>query len=367
MCSGYYRYDAGYTPELPGAARFQGAMVHPQRWTDDVLYAGRRVVVLGSGATAVTLVPNLAQQAAHVTMLQRSPTYILSAPSADGLANLLQRFLPPSWAHRLTRWRNIVFGMVFFQLARRLPHFTRRYLLRGVRDALGPAYDVDTHFAPRYDPWDQRLCLVPDGDLFEAIKAGRASVVTDEIETLTESGIQLRSGATLQADLIVTATGLNLQVMGGVSLSVDGRAVKLADTFAYKGMMFSDVPNLALALGYTNASWTLKCDLTCGYVCRLLNHMAKHGYDRCAPRNRDPALGAEPWTNLTSGYVQRAIAQFPKQGSKAPWRLHQNYARDLLALRFGRLEDGVMEFSRSAASVARAEADAALSPNQERA
>jgi cation diffusion facilitator CzcD-associated flavoprotein CzcO len=347
MCSGYYRYDQGYTPEFEGRERFQGRVVHPQHWTPDVDYAGKRVVVIGSGATAVTLVPELAKQAAHVTMLQRSPTYVVSRPSEDALANAMRRFLPSRLAYGLTRWRRVLLGMYVYRLSRRQPGKLKRLLLNGVRMWLGPDYDLDKHFTPRYNPWDQRLCLVPDGDLFHALRAGRASVVTDEIARFTEGGILLKSGAELPADLIVTATGLNLQVLGGMRLTVDGQPVDMGRTLTYKGMMYSGVPNLASCTGYTNASWTLKCDLTCDYVCRLLNHMARHNTQICTPRNTDPTVGEEPWVDFSSGYIQRTKHLLPKQGSKAPWKLHQNYPRDILMLRHGRVDDGVMQFERA--------------------
>lgn len=346
MCSGYYRYEGGYTPTFAGAERFQGRIVHPQQWTPDIDYAGKRVVVIGSGATAVTLVPSMARTAAHVTMLQRSPTYILALPGQDALANLLRRYLPSKLAYGITRWKNVLFGMAFFQLCRRAPTFVRNLVLNGIRKALGPAYPVEKDFSPSYKPWDQRMCLVPDGDLFRAIKRGQASIVTDHIDTFTEHGIRLQSGTELPADLIVTATGLNLVALGGMKVSVDGREIDLSKTLNYKGMMCSDVPNLAAALGYTNASWTLKCDLTSEYVCRLLTHMDEQGYRQCTPRNRDPSVEEQPLIDFSSSYVLRAIDSFPKQGSKAPWRLYQNYALDLMTLKFGALEDGVMEFSR---------------------
>jgi monooxygenase len=348
LCGGYYSYEGGYTPEFPGAGRFPGRIVHPQKWTDDVDYAGKRVVVIGSGATAVTLVPELAKRAAHVVMLQRSPTYVVSRPAEDSIANRLRALLPAMPAYQITRWKNVLLGMWFYRLTRKKPEQVKQAIIKMVRDQLGPDYDVARHFTPRYNPWDQRLCLVPDNDLFEAIKAGTASVVTDEIETFTENGLKLRSGAELEADLIVTATGLRLQVMNGLSFSVDGRTVVPADTLSYKGMMYSDVPNLASAFGYTNASWTLKCDLTCEYVCRLLNHMAKTGLRQCTPRNNDPTVEQEPWLSFSSGYVQRSIAEFPKQGSKKPWKLYQNYALDIMTLKLGRVDDGVMEFSNRA-------------------
>ena len=344
MCSGYYNYAEGYTPQFPGTERFAGSIVHPQKWTADIDYANKRVIVIGSGATAVTIVPEMAKTAAHVTMLQRSPTYVISRPAEDFIANGLRRVLPVKLAYLLTRWKNVLLGMMFFQLSRRRPESIKKLILGAVRKELGPDYDVGTHFTPRYNPWDQRLCLVPNGDLFEAIKAGRVDVVTDQIETFTPQGIALRSGKQLEADLVVTATGLNLQLFGGVQVSVDGRDVAPAQTLNYKGMMFSDVPNLASSFGYTNASWTLKCDLTCEYVCRLLNHMQKHGYRRCTPRNVDPSVAEEPWIDFSSGYVQRALQTLPKQGSKLPWKLYQNYAFDIMMLRYGRVDDGVMEF-----------------------
>jgi monooxygenase len=345
ICSGYYRYDAGYTPEFEGADRFTGRIVHPQQWSDDVDYAGKRVVVIGSGATAVTLVPAMADSAEHVTMLQRSPSYILSLPGEDVVANALRRMLPARLAYAIVRWKNVTLATLLFQASRRAPGVVKAIIRKGVQARLLAGYDIDTHFKPSYDPWDQRLCLVPDGDLFNAIRSGRASVATDQIDTFTETGIKLRSGAELPAEVIVTATGLNLLALGGITLTVDGRQIELPDTLSYKGMMLSGVPNMAMALGYTNASWTLKCDLTCEYVCRLLNHMDAHGHVRCTPENRDPTVQAEPFIDFSSSYVLRAIEQFPKQGSKAPGRLHQNYFRDRLALRRGALEDGAMEFS----------------------
>ena len=351
MCSGYYRYEQGYTPEFAGSERFAGRVVHPQHWTDDIAYEGKRVVVIGSGATAVTLVPELAKKAAHVTMLQRSPTYVVARPSEDALANRMRRVLPARLAYAITRWKRVLLGMYFFNLCRRNPARAKHLLLSGVRAYLGADFDVARHFTPRYNPWEQRLCLVPDGDLFHALRSGRASVVTDGIETFTEKGLRLASGAELEADLIVTATGLDLQVLGGLEISVDGEPVDLAKTLNYKGMMYSGVPNLASSFGYTNASWTLKCDLTCEYVCRLLNHLRRHGHAQCTPRQRDPDVKAEPWVDFSSGYLQRSMHRFPKQGSKPPWRLHQNYFRDLWMLRYGKVDDDAMEFSsRPAAS-----------------
>jgi cation diffusion facilitator CzcD-associated flavoprotein CzcO len=345
MCSGYYRYAAGYTPEFAGTERFKGRIVHPQHWPEDLETANKRVVVIGSGATAVTLVPSLAKTAAHVTMLQRSPTYVVSRPGEDGIANWLRRRLPAKIAYGITRWKNVLLGMYFFQLCRRKPERVKDFILKAVRQELGPDYDVATHFTPRYNPWDQRMCLVPDSDLFAAITTGRAEVITDTIETFTETGIRLTSGCELEADIVVTATGLVMELLGGMEAVVDGRRIDFAKTLNYKGMMFSDVPNLASAFGYTNASWTLKCDLTCNYVCRLLNYMDAKGYRQCTPHNRDAAMSAEPFLDFSSGYVQRAIDRLPKQGGKAPWKLHQNYALDIMSLKFGTLQDGVMEFT----------------------
>jgi monooxygenase len=350
MCSGYYRYDEGYTPAFEGVDRFAGQVIHPQHWREDADYARKRVVVIGSGATAVTLVPAMAETAAHVTMLQRSPSYIVSLPAEDPIANFARRIMPARLAYALVRWKNVLLTMASFQLSRRRPRVMKAIVRKGVERQLPRGYDLDTHFKPSYNPWDQRLCLVPNGDLFTAIRDGRASVVTDQIESFTETGLQLASGAELQADVIVTATGLNLLALGGMDIVVDDREVSLPETMGYKGMMLSGVPNLAIALGYTNASWTLKCDLTCEYVCRLLNHMDDEGYAYCTPQNRDPSVTAEPFIDFSSGYILRSIDKFPKQGSKPPWRLYQNYARDIVTLRFGSVEDGAMDFSRAGAS-----------------
>jgi monooxygenase len=354
-CTGYYRYDEGHTPDFPGIESFAGRVVHPQHWPEDLDYAGKRVVVIGSGATAVTLVPAMAESAAHVTMLQRSPSYVVSLPARDPIADLLRRRLPAKVAYPIVRWKNVLLTTVFFKLSRRAPRLIKALIRTGVAKQLPAGYDVDTHFKPRYNPWDQRVCLVPDGDLFEAIAKGRASMVTDRIETFTASGLRLESGAELEADVIVTATGLNLLALGGMTVAVDGREVELSETVGYKGIMFSGIPNLALTLGYTNASWTLKCDLACEYVCRLIKHMDEHGYTQCTPRAPDPSLPTEPFLDLTSGYVLRSIAAFPKQGARAPWRLHQNYARDILLLRHGALEDEGIEFSAAASAVDPAE------------
>jgi monooxygenase len=344
-CAGYYRYSAGFSPEFPNANRFRGRMVHPQAWPEDLDYAGKHVVVIGSGATAVTLIPAMARTAAHVTMLQRSPTYIVSMPEQDRIYNWLRRFLPAMWAYRLSRWKNVGYMTYVYQLARRYPNFVKQGILKKVREHLGPDYDVETHFSPRYNPWTQRLCLVPDGDLFDAIKSNRASIVTDQIETFTEKGILLKSGKELDADIIVTATGLVMQTFGGAELFVDGQRIDPGATLAYKGVMISGVPNLVSVFGYINASWTLKADLICNYVCRLLNLMDRKGMRQVTPRNRGERPVANFVENFSSGYVQRAVANWPKQGSKPPWRVHQNYFRDILTLKWSSLDDGALEFS----------------------
>jgi monooxygenase len=345
LCTGYYDYESGYTPEWQGVERFRGTIVHPQKWPKDLDYAGKRIVVIGSGATAVTLVPAMAERAAHVTMLQRSPTYIVSRPAEDKVANWLRRLLPDRAAYMLARWKNVLSATFFYSLARKRPKLFKWMVARGVRKQLGEKYDAK-HFTPPYNPWDQRLCLVPDADLFRAMRQGRVSIVTDHIETFTEDGLLLKSGERLDADIIVTATGLVLKLFSGMQLVVDGTPVNLPKTLVYKGMMFSDVPNLAFAIGYTNASWTLKCDLAAEYVCRLLNHMDQHGYAVCTPRVNDPDVEEEPVIDFNSGYVLRALHTLPHQGSKTPWRLHQNYVKDLSMMRYGRVEDGAMEFAR---------------------
>ncbi len=349
-CTGYYRYDEGYTPEFEGRERFEGTIIHPQHWPEDLDYSGKRVVVIGSGATAVTLLPALAEKAAHVTMLQRSPSYVVTLPAEDPIARVVRRVLPPRYAYPIVRWKNVLLTTLFFQLSRRRPGFIKQMIRRGLERSLPAGYDIDKHFTPKYNPWDQRLCLVPDGDMFEALSSGRASIVTDTIDTFTEHGIKLASGEQLEADVIVTATGLNLRVAGDMTLSVDGRDVKISDTVGYKGMMFSGVPNMAITLGYTNASWTLKADLVSHYVCRLLNHMAAHGYDRVMPLAPGPEQPTHPFIDLQSGYVLRSIDQLPKQGDKTPWRLHQNYARDIVMLKRGALEDDAIEFAHVAGS-----------------
>ena len=343
LCTGYYDYEKGYTPEWAGFENYEGTVVHPQKWPEGLNYAGKRVVVIGSGATAVTLVPAMAETAEHVTMLQRSPTYVVSMPAEDKIANGLRAVLPAKAAYAVTRWKNVFRQMFFYGLAKKRPEWMKRLIAKGVETELGPEA-AEQHFKPTYNPWDQRLCLVPDADLFRSIRKGKVSIVTSKIESFTEDGIRLSNGDELEADIIVTATGLVLKIMAGLELVVDGATVDLSKVFAYKGMMYSDVPNLAQAFGYTNASWTLKCDLTADYVCRLLKYMDRNGFAACVPRISDPSVKPEPVLDFNSSYVLRALHELPSQGSKTPWRLHQNYVKDLSMLRFGRIKDGTMEF-----------------------
>jgi cation diffusion facilitator CzcD-associated flavoprotein CzcO len=348
VCSGYYRYDEGFTPEFPGAEDFKGEVVHPQHWPADLDYSGKRVVVIGSGATAVTLVPAMAEKAAHVTMLQRSPTYIASLPAEDPIANGLRRFLPEKAVYTIVRWKNVMIQSLIYQLSRRRPRAIKQFIRKGVERSLPAGYDIDKHFKPKYNPWDQRMCLVPNGDLFKVIRDGDATVVTDTIERFTENGIKLDSGEQLEADVIITATGLNLLFLGGMELVVDGEPVNIAEKMAYKGMMLSGVPNCAFTVGYTNASWTLKADLTSEYVCRVLAHMDAHGYRKSVPELSDPSVTEMPLLDFTSGYVQRSLHEFPKQGSKEPWKLRQNYVLDIRTIRRGPIDDGAMRFSNPA-------------------
>jgi len=347
MCSGYYDYAKGHTPDFEGLDRFQGRIIYPQFWPQDLDLTGRRVAVIGSGATAITIVPSIAKDAAHVTMIQRSPTYVVARPEEDMIANTLRRFLPDKIAYAITRFKNVQLQHFFYRRTRTRPERVKKAILDRVRAALGPDYDVEKHFTPSYNPWDQRLCLVPDGDLFDVIKSGDVSVVTDEIDCFTESAIQLASGEKVEADIIVCATGLSLQVLGGVEFSIDGKPVNFADTWTYKGMMYSDVPNLVQSFGYINASWTLRADLTSEYVCRLLNRMDELGVKRCTPRLRDEdrAMPARPWIDdFTPGYMKRKMHLFPKQGDHAPWRNTQNYILDKKMIRRAALEDGALLF-----------------------
>ncbi|HET7504139.1 MAG TPA: NAD(P)/FAD-dependent oxidoreductase [Kofleriaceae bacterium] len=361
-CTGYYRYDTAHSPAFSGADRFRGQIVHPQWWPADLDYAGKRVVVIGSGATAVTLVPAMAERAGHVTMLQRSPTYIVVPPDQDRVAELVRSRLPARVAHRIIRGRNIAMGMALYQFCRRFPRAASRYLRGEVARHLPAGYPVERHFTPHYHPWDQRLCLVPDADLFKAISAGKASVVTDTIDCFTETGVRVASGELLEADLIVTATGLTLVPCGGIRLNVDGQDVEIRDALVYKGMMLSGVPNLAWCTGYTNASWTLRADLTSRQVCRVINFMARRGYDAVTPRLEPDDRSDRPLLGLSSGYVTRSSDILPKQGSRAPWVLRQNYLYDLVTTQLSRIDGRSLTFSRRRDPVERRETVAVTMP-----
>ena len=348
VCSGYYNYDQGYTPTFAGIDDFTGAVVHPQHWPQDLDYAGKRVVIIGSGATAMTLVPALAKSAANVTMLQRSPTYVVSMPAVDPVAKLINALLPEKLAYRLIRWKNVQFQRYVYGQTRKHPEKVKRRLLGLLRKELGPDYDIDKHFTPSYNPWDQRLCLVPDADLFKAIRSGRAAVATDEIDHVTATGITLKSGEHLDADIIVTATGLELEVLGGASYTVDGQAVSFPQTFSYKGMMFSGVPNLIYTIGYINASWTLRSELVAEFVCRLVNRMTELGASRCVPRLREQDQGMPAYRmidDFSPGYMERGMHLFPKQGDRDPWRNTQNYILDRELIRNAPIDDDVLDFS----------------------
>jgi cation diffusion facilitator CzcD-associated flavoprotein CzcO len=347
MCAGYYDYDQGYLPDFVGKERFQGQVVHPQHWPEDLDYEGKRVVVIGSGATAVTLVPAMAKRAAHVTMLQRSPTYIVSAPDRDPLADWLRTRVSEKSAYAVTRWKNVIVTMGLYNYCKAFPERSKNLIMGMAKRQLRGKVDVEPHFSPSYHPWDQRLCLVPNGDLFKSLRDGKSSVVTDQIETFTERGLLLKSGRELEADVIVTATGLRVKFLGGLKLDLDGTPVDISKTMTYRSMMCSGVPNLAFAIGYTNASWTLKCDLTFEYFCRLLNHMQKRGYTEFCPRKPED-MEEEDLMALNSGYLQRAVHLLPRQGKVAPWRVYQNYALDRITLRHTKLEDGKLQFARTA-------------------
>ena len=354
MCSGYYSYKKGHTPEFAGRDRFKGTVVHPQDWPTDLDYAGKRVVVIGSGATAVTIVPSMADKAAHVTMLQRSPTYMVSRPDHDVMANRMRKVLPPKMAYNLTRFKNTWRQQLVYNKTRTDPDKVKQLLLGGIKMELGADYDIAKHFTPVYNPWDQRLCLVPNGDFFKAMRAGKASVVTDHITSFTETGIQLASGEHLDADIIITATGLELVTLGEMDFFVDGSQVDFAKTWTYKGFAYSDIPNLASTFGYINASWTLRSDLTAEYVCRLLNHMRKKGVAQCTPRLReqDHNMKERPWIDgFSSGYMQRMMHRMPKQGDHEPWINPQNYRRDKKMFKHSPIDDGVMQFSKQSARV----------------
>ena len=347
MCAGYYSYEHGHTPVFPGRERFAGRIVHPQEWPGDLDYGGKRVVIIGSGATAVTLVPELAKRAEHVIMLQRSPTYMIAFPDEDIIANVLRWILPEKLAYRITRWKNIRQQAFMFRVARKRPRFARWFLVGHARRVLGPDFDVDKHFNPRYDPWEERLCLVPNDDLFKTIRSGRASVVTDRIRSFTESGILLDSGESIEADIVVTATGLDIVVLGDAGFHVDGKRVDLSGAFTYKGVMIEGVPNMISTFGYINASWTLRADLIARFSCRLLEHMRKTGFRKCVPalRAEDEGMAPQPWvTGFSSGYLQRVMDRLPKQGDREPWLNSQNYFDDRQKFLKGALDDGALRF-----------------------
>jgi cyclohexanone monooxygenase len=348
LCSGYYSYEEAYRPVFEGEDGYLGRIVQPQFWPQDLDYAGRQVVVVGSGATAVTLVPAMAAKAAHVTMLQRSPTYVVSRPSEYGFARRFRRWLPEGAAYWATRWRVILESMLLYRVARSKPELARQKIVAMARHQLGQGFDVGTHFTPDYKPWDQRVCVVPDGDLFKAIRKGRASVVTDHIERFTDTGIRLKSGRELAADVVVLATGLKIKVLGGIAVTVDGKPFQAGEAMSYKGMMLSDLPNCVMTFGYTNASWTLKADLTAAWVCRLLRHMDRKGVAIAVAR-REAGVAPEPFLNFTSGYVQRAQGELPQQGARRPWQVYQNYLQDMITIRYGRIADGVMHFAAASA------------------
>jgi len=346
LCTGYYDYDEGYTPDYKGFENFKGKFVHPQNWTENTVYENKEVVVIGSGATAVTLVPTMADKTKHITMLQRSPTYVLDRPLYDTFSKFAHKIFPSKLAHSLARWKSIFEQIFIFNMSRKNPEGVKKYVKKKIVKILGKDYDVDTHFSPKYDPWDERLCVVPDNDLFYAIKEKKCSIVTDEIARFTNNGILLKSGKELPADLIISATGLKIKMLGGISIKVDGIEVDFSKKVNYKGIMLQDLPNAVFIVGYTNASWTLKADLICIYVCRLLKYMDKKGYKICAPKLKDKDLILEPIIDFSSGYIARAKAMLPKQGNKIPWRLHQNYVKDLFMLKHQKIDDGVLEFKR---------------------
>ena len=343
MCSGYYDYQNGYAPSFPNSESFKGPIIHPQKWDQNLSYENKTVVVIGSGATAVTLVPEMSKKAKKVTMLQRSPTYIMNLPSEDGVANFMKRILPSQLAHTLSRWKNILFSLGFYALSKKWPGAIKKWIQKNIQKELGDRYE-EKHFDPTYNPWDQRLCLIPDSDLFDAMKSGKVEIVTDTIDRFTSKGILLNSGGELEADIIVTATGLNVQIFGGMKVKVNEELIHTGDLHSYRGVLFSDIPNFAIAVGYTNATWTLKCDLNCRYVSKILNHMAENGYKTCTPRFDSTVFDTEPLLDFDAGYIQRALEILPKQGSKAPWKVYQNYIKDTFSLKYGKVADQYLEY-----------------------
>ncbi|SFU14910.1 flavin-containing monooxygenase [Pseudomonas marincola] len=350
VCSGYYSYEGGYQPDFPGLENYTGQLIHPQQWPEGLDYSGKRIVVIGSGATAVTLVPALAKKAAHVTMLQRSPSYVMSLPDDDVIAKAMRKVLPSSWVHKTVRFKNVMLSTAIYRLFRFKPEFAKRLLRKGIAAHLPQDFPIDTHFKPSYNPWDQRLCLVPNGDLFTALREQSASIVTDRISSFTPTGITLESGQSLDADIVVSATGLKLVACGGVQLTVDGAPVTIGQTYSYKGLMLSGIPNAAVCVGYTNASWTLRADLSSEFVCRLINYMSRKNYDQCRPQIDPSEMDQRPLLDMTSGYILRAVEQFPKQGKQQPWQQNQNYLQDLLSMKFTTLDDKALKFSRAHAA-----------------
>ena len=344
LCGGYYNYEEGYNPDFKNQEQFNGPIIHPQKWPEDLDYKNKKVVIIGSGATAVTIVPAMADQVDQITMLQRSPTYFMAAPDKDMIGNFFKKIFSQKTAYFLTRWKNILMGNFFYNRCVKNPEKVKEMLINGVRDHLGEGYDIDTHFTPRYKPWDERLCFVPNADFFEAMKAGKASVVTDQIDEFTETGIKLKSGKQLDADIIVKATGLNLQFLNGIDVKVDNSKVNISEKLAYKGRMFNDIPNLACSFGYARASWTLGADLSSEYVCKLLNYMDKHGYDYCSPVIGKEVREEGTYLNLSSGYVKRAIDRMPKQGSREPWKGNQSYLSDVTEVRWGSISNEDLHF-----------------------
>jgi monooxygenase len=344
MCMGYYDYESGYTPVFEGKDNFKGTIVHPQKWDADIDYTDKKVVIIGSGATAVTLVPAMAEKAAHVTMIQRSPTYIIAQPQVDKTAVFFNNNLPPKLAFRINRFRKIVTQRLFYAFSRAYPNAMKKLIRAGVKQGLGRHFDIDKHFNPTYNPWDQRLCLVPDADLFKAIKRKKASVITDQIDHFTEGGIQLKSGALIEADIIVTATGLNAKLFNNIDFEIDGEWVDFCKKVTYKSVMFNDIPNMTYAFGYTNASWTLKCDMTNQYTCRLINYLDKNGYKQCMPVQNDPILELKPLLDFNPSYVLRILDKLPKQGAKKPWMIEQNYFYDKKMFEKSALDDGILAF-----------------------
>jgi cation diffusion facilitator CzcD-associated flavoprotein CzcO len=344
LCGGYYNYEEGYNPDFKNQEQFDGPIIHPQKWPEDLDYKNKKVVIIGSGATAVTIVPAMADQVDQITMLQRSPTYFMAAPDKDMIGNFFKKIFRQKTAYFLTRWKNILLGNFFYNRCVKNPEKVKEMLINGVKDHLGEDYDIETHFTPKYKPWDERLCFVPNADFFEAMKAGKASVVTDHIDEFTETGIKLKSGKELDADIIIKATGLNLQFLNGIDVKVDNSSINISEKLAYKGRMFNDIPNLACSFGYARASWTLGADLSSEYVCKLLNYMGKHGYDSCTPVKGEGIEEEGTYLNLSSGYVTRAIDRMPKQGSKEPWKGNQSYLSDVTEVRWGSITNDDLHF-----------------------